>query len=735
MLPPVLMPEVNPAADFASRIVTRAEVHASAEPEVGSPLHILSRRRHHLPAPTSCLPPTDVVLSREHMVTESYLSVEESADTHAWKRVWRDAEQFYLLSDTDASTIARIAGATHFFRRALKHGVTISGACGHVNKGFDFHWMCRVCQLISTRRLCCSRLTNACDVGAEFRKRDSEGYERAKNNRFNFMSGVKDRGFPAKLEWLGDRSELQYTVIGRLAFAVGVGAMGLEAALKRFERNSEVLELRDFRTVVARWRNAGASKGPIQEAPFTSFKITPVFLKTNAPFKRWQAEQERKGRSEGDVASPETPAPTTSSRLRRRTPMSYMDISDDAETVSAGGKRGGSRFDDAMSVGSKAARSDSGSRRVVVERRTPTPVGIPSGELHKIDGMLVLRLPVSDAAGYRGKGFAPRLRLQSDNWLIDEMLRRLARVAYDEVLSQHASAGVLPVHQEIRTLMVNGDRRRREELDKLHDLPATATWALQTNTSYTFDEPRSDFSAAPTQLPVHHVASTVDRIDGETCLPTTYAAMTAMEELGRVNVMNSTLLMHIIDEGESAAAAEEDFNVTEFLVRVRGAARRLAGNAVDSFQTATYHRRWALLQGADPVDAKKLLQSDTGMGVASILDVPPPPPPPVEDEEGRGEDAEMYVPHPSTDEEAEEGTSDVYASKGPSTPVSLSVSDVESVLGVLKTVINTPQSTSSLSSFVNRMSGHAVSEILAGLQNSGGGDASLTNLENLNISS
>ena len=70
----------------------------------------------------------------------------------------------------------------------------------------------------------------------------------------------------------------------------------------------------------------------------------------------------------------------------------------------------------------------------------------------------------------------------------------------------------------------------------------------------------------------------------------------------------------------------------------------------------------------------------------------------------------------------------------PSTPVKLTVSDVESVLGVLKTVISTPKSMSSVSSIVNRASGNFVSEILSEFSNLGGsGDTSLTTLEKLNI--
>ena len=68
--------------------------------------------------------------------------------------------------------------------------------------------------------------------------------------------------------------------------------------------------------------------------------------------------------------------------------------------------------------GSKAGRSETGLRMIMREHRTPTLVGLHSGELHVIDGVLVLRLPLSEAEAYRGRSSLSRLHLQSNNWLV-----------------------------------------------------------------------------------------------------------------------------------------------------------------------------------------------------------------------------------------------------------------------------------------------------------------------------
>ena len=68
-------------------------------------------------------------------------------------------------------------------------------------------------------------------------------------------------------------------------------------------------------------------------------------------------------------------------------------------------------------------------------------------------------------------------------------------------------------------------------------------------------------------------------------------------------------------------------------------------------------------------------------------------------------------------------------------PVKLTLSDVESVLGLLRNVVSTPKSTtSSLSKIVNQVSGYVFSDFLSGFHCVGGEDELPTsNLNKLNL--
>ena len=43
---------------------------------------------------------------------------------------------------------------------------TIYAACGHVNRGEDFHQLCRNCQALTRKRLCCTTMSSLCEEGA-----------------------------------------------------------------------------------------------------------------------------------------------------------------------------------------------------------------------------------------------------------------------------------------------------------------------------------------------------------------------------------------------------------------------------------------------------------------------------------------------------------------------------------------------------------------------------------------
>ena len=80
--------------------------------------------------------------------------------------IWRDDTLFEELGPQDADVLVQTVGANHFFPNSRDGGFTIHGCCGHISKGEHFHWLCRACQLLSTRKLCCIRKSKACEVGS-----------------------------------------------------------------------------------------------------------------------------------------------------------------------------------------------------------------------------------------------------------------------------------------------------------------------------------------------------------------------------------------------------------------------------------------------------------------------------------------------------------------------------------------------------------------------------------------
>ena len=96
-------------------------------------------------------------------------------------------------------------------------------------------------------------------------------------------------------------------------------------------------------------------------------------------------------------------------------------------------------------------------------------------------------------------------------------MRRLSTVTYDAAeLAKVAKVSVLPVHQEVRTFMEIGDRRRVEELAEVPEITVTATWSLQASPSFVFDELRNDFRPGPTRHPSRHLSGTPDHVEADT---------------------------------------------------------------------------------------------------------------------------------------------------------------------------------------------------------------------------
>ena len=82
--------------------------------------------------------------------------------------------------------------------------------------------------------------------GDVFEKKSPDIFEKVRRFRFNLVAGTRDKGYPLHMSWMGTAPKLRYTVIGRLAFAIGLGGVGLQASLSRFEQCQAELEITDF---------------------------------------------------------------------------------------------------------------------------------------------------------------------------------------------------------------------------------------------------------------------------------------------------------------------------------------------------------------------------------------------------------------------------------------------------------------------------------------------------------
>ena len=105
---------------------------------------------------------------------------------------------------------------------------TVGGACGHVCKGRDFHWLCRTCQLLTTNDLCCYKHGNLCALGKHKKNGDAAQFKQVMSRRMNYSNVVRNCGWLVKMVWLEQHAELRHSALGRIAYAVGAGATSLQ---------------------------------------------------------------------------------------------------------------------------------------------------------------------------------------------------------------------------------------------------------------------------------------------------------------------------------------------------------------------------------------------------------------------------------------------------------------------------------------------------------------------------
>ena len=199
----------------------------------------------------------------------------------------------------------------------------------------------------------------------------------------------------------------------------------------------------------------------------TQYKITPVFAKSNAQYLKYLKEEG--GAAVSLIERPASAEVQTRTPSERRKPPKgfYKDNSDGSSVVSDIRKRQHGAGGSELEVRSKVARSLISMDSVKFHgSRTPTPVNLTKSELNVVEGTLMMRVPVSDSKTYWNRTSAPRLQLQSNSELVEEMLDRMSTSATDPAVAALAKSGKMAVHSAVKRAMTRGDVRRQEELEQ-----------------------------------------------------------------------------------------------------------------------------------------------------------------------------------------------------------------------------------------------------------------------------
>ena len=143
--PPKFTPEIERSSE-RSLLVTppqppslprrEGDVMSTSAMDTGEPLKFTETMIDSVLTDSS---PADYELPRDHPWPTDFLTGGEAAKEDAWKRVWRDDEMFEELGCTDVTTLLKLQGACHYFEGA-DDGYTVSGGCGHLSKGREFHF-------------------------------------------------------------------------------------------------------------------------------------------------------------------------------------------------------------------------------------------------------------------------------------------------------------------------------------------------------------------------------------------------------------------------------------------------------------------------------------------------------------------------------------------------------------------------------------------------------------------
>ena len=226
-----------------------------------------------------------IVLSRQMPFRRRYLpdGVQETPDL--WETVWSDQYVHWELNRQDFRALQRMDGSCHEFAvdvvnskgRKEKQRLTVHPACGHVSTGPDFHVFCRTCQLCSEAKLCCTGVRSLCSKGKALDTTDADFLSRVTAIRKNRLEYIRDRGRTMRVVWLGDEKRLEFSLVRRLAYAVGYGAHSLLPELERMIPLTPQPEL--TREVCDELRALALQERATRDVPLlSSVEVIPLYL-------------------------------------------------------------------------------------------------------------------------------------------------------------------------------------------------------------------------------------------------------------------------------------------------------------------------------------------------------------------------------------------------------------------------------------------------------------------------
>ena len=222
--------------DFPRGAITRDMLrHALDTDRNGGYVDYVSPQDCHDPLERKVLP-SEVILSRQMPFRVQYLPTGTADTEDMWHYAWRDNYTHWELSRADFRALSRMDGACHqmeLFLDGKQTTVTVHPACGHLSAYEDFHVFCRTCQICCEGKLCCTGARSLCPKGRALWTTDRRYCAGVTESRSLTLEYIRDRGRRLRVLWLGDRKELEFSVVRRLAYAVGYGASGVEPELRR----------------------------------------------------------------------------------------------------------------------------------------------------------------------------------------------------------------------------------------------------------------------------------------------------------------------------------------------------------------------------------------------------------------------------------------------------------------------------------------------------------------------